>query len=117
MRAAMHILQQAFGKDSEQAGNCYLEQAQVHAKAKSPAQAIECQSQAYQIFESIPKYAASDFLANILVNMAELQERAEQYDGALASLQGARQILIDNYSEVDRRTCKVKRNISLLFLK
>jgi hypothetical protein len=35
----------------------------------------------------------------------------------LISLKQAKQILEDNYSAVDKRTCKVKRNISLLFLK
>ncbi len=29
----------------------------------------------------------------------------------------AKLILEENYGEVDRRTCKVKRNISLLYLK
>lgn len=35
----------------------------------------------------------------------------------MISLKQAKQILEDNYSAVDKRTCKVKRNISLLFLK
>lgn len=46
-----------------------------------------------------------------------MQETANQFDQALECLQQAKQILEDNYGQVDRRTCKVKRNISLLYLK
>jgi len=49
--------------------------------------------------------------------LAEYQETGEQYDQALNCLQQAKQILEDNYGQVDKRTCKVKRNISLLYLK
>jgi len=49
--------------------------------------------------------------------MAEMQEQAEDFSEALGSLLQAKLILEANYGEVDKRTCKVKRNISLLFLK
>ena len=49
--------------------------------------------------------------------MAEIQEQAEDFQEALGSLLQAKLILEANYGEVDKRTCKVKRNISLLFLK
>jgi hypothetical protein len=35
----------------------------------------------------------------------------------LNCLKQAKQILEDNYGQIDKRTCKVKRNISLLYLK
>jgi len=46
-----------------------------------------------------------------------MQESGEQFDQALNCLKQAKQILEDNYGQVDKRTCKVKRNISLLYLK
>ena len=52
-----------------------------------------------------------------LVNLAEMQESGDQFDQALNCLVQAKQILEHNYGQVDRRTCKVKRNISLLYLK
>lgn len=46
-----------------------------------------------------------------------MHESGDQYDQALNCLMQAKQILEENYGTVDRRTCKVKRNISLLYLK
>jgi tetratricopeptide (TPR) repeat protein len=46
-----------------------------------------------------------------------MQEQGQMFDQALGCLQQARQILEDNYGQVDKRTCKVKRNISLIYLK
>lgn len=53
----------------------------------------------------------------MLITLAEMQEQAEGFSDALSSLMQAKLILEENYGEVDRRTCKVKRNISLLYLK
>jgi len=44
-------------------------------------------------------------------------EKTEQIDEALEALKTAEQIYEYNYSVVDKRTCKVKRNIALLYLK
>jgi tetratricopeptide (TPR) repeat protein len=117
MQQALAILEESFGGDSEQVGNCYLELAKVHYRSRKVDLAIQCQSSAHEIFSSIEKYFGSDFMANILVTMAEMQEKNDQLEDALASLIQAREIMIQNYSEHDKRTCKVKRNISLLLLK
>ena len=46
-----------------------------------------------------------------------MQEKAGKFDEALESLMQAKQILEDNYGLVDKRTTRVKRNISLIRLK
>ena len=69
------------------------------------------------MFGEIPKFANTEFMSQIAITLGELCEKNEQYDDALESLQQAKVILEDNYSLVDKRTCKVKRNISLLYLK
>lgn len=51
------------------------------------------------------------------MHLAEMQEQAQQFSQALNCLHQAKQILEDNYGQVDKRTCKVKRNISLIYLK
>ena len=106
-----------FGKVSEQVGNCYLEIASVHNKKKDMDEAIRFQKKALEIFGEIPKFSNTEFLAHIAITLGEIQEKAEQYEDALESLGHAKVILEDNYSLVDKRTCKVKRNISLLYLK
>lgn len=121
---ALTVLSQAwetfearFGGKSEQVGNIYLEMAAVYGKKKDLDAAIETQTKAYLIFSELDKFANSDFLAHIAITLAEFQEKQENYDAALGSLKQAKQILEDNYTTVDKRTCKVKRNISLLYLK
>lgn len=69
------------------------------------------------VYSEIDKFQNSDVVTGILVNLAEMHESGDQFDQALNCLLQAKQILEDNYGKVDRRTCKVKRNISLLYLK
>ncbi len=44
-------------------------------------------------------------------------EKAERIEEALAFLKQAEQVYEFTYSVVDKRTCKVKRNVALLYLK
>ena len=46
-----------------------------------------------------------------------MQEKSTKFEDALESLTQAKAILEDNYGVVDKRTTKVKRNISLIRLK
>ena len=63
------------------------------------------------------KYSNTEFLAQILITLSELHEKALNLDEAITCLIQAKQIYEDNYTIVDKRTCKVKRNISLLYLR
>jgi len=38
---------------------------------------------AYKLFQEIEKYSSSDFLTNILINLAEMQEKANTLPEAL----------------------------------
>jgi tetratricopeptide (TPR) repeat protein len=49
--------------------------------------------------------------------LSEWLEKVDKIDEALECLKTAEQIFEYNYSVVDKRTCKVKRNIALLYLK
>ena len=51
------------------------------------------------------------------ITLSEWLESAERVEEALGALKQAEQIYEYHYSVVDKRTCKVKRNIALLFLK
>jgi tetratricopeptide (TPR) repeat protein len=56
-------------------------------------------------------------VAEVAVTLSEWLEKAERVEEALAVLKQAEQIYEYAYSVVDRRTCKVKRNVALLQLK
>lgn len=51
------------------------------------------------------------------MTLADYQEKAGALEAAIMSLSEAKNVLEENYSLVDKRTCKVKRNIALLYLK
>jgi len=46
-----------------------------------------------------------------------MQEKVAKFEDALESLMQAKAILEDNYGVMDKRTTRVKRNISLIRLK
>lgn len=80
-------------------------------------QAILYQSKAVEAFLGLEKYADTDYLAEILMTLSDLQEKTNLTEDALNSLRLVEKIYKNNYSEVHDKTCKVKKNISLLCLK
>jgi len=51
------------------------------------------------------------------MTLSELQDKANFWGEALQSLRIVEKIYKANYGEIHPKTCKVKRNISLLYLK
>lgn len=80
-------------------------------------EAIIYQTKAVQCFSNLEKYADSDYLASLVMSLSEFQDKVGQIDNALNSLRIVEKIYKNNYTEVHAKTCKVKRNISLLCLK
>ena len=104
----------------EHLGNTYIEMAKVLGKVKEEDkldEAILFQHKAVEAFTQLEKYADSDYLAQIIMTLSELQEKAGRTEEALNSLRQVEKIYKNNYSEMHSKTCKVKRNISLLCLK
>lgn len=56
-------------------------------------------------------------MAEIAITLSEWLEKAERIEEALEALKMAEQIFEYSYSVIDKRTCKVKRNVALLYLK
>jgi len=79
--------------------------------------AIQYQSKAVESFINLEKYADTDYLAQIVMTLSELQDKKGLLDDALSSLRLVEKIYKSIYTEVHAKTCKVKRNISLLCLK
>lgn len=51
------------------------------------------------------------------MTLSDLQEKTNLTEDALNSLRLVEKIYKNNYSEIHEKTCKVKKNISLLCLK
>ncbi|CDW79587.1 tpr domain containing protein [Stylonychia lemnae] len=111
------ISQAKFGDNSEEVGQAYYELANAHLKKKDYNEAIKYQRKALQVYQGLENFRDSDHIANIAITLSKWLEIVEQIDEALEALKQAEQIYEYNYSVVDKRTCKVKRNIALLFLK
>ena len=102
----------------EQLGNTYLEMSRVFARANDTDNAIASQQRAFETFASMEKYEETDYLAEIATTLSELQDKAKMFHEALDSLRAVERILEHNHAgEISAKICKVKRNISLLFLK
>ena len=72
MHTAIEVIEQNDGGQSEQIGSCYLELSQAYLKLKMISEALEYQSKAYQTYNQIEQFSNSDFLAGILITMAEM---------------------------------------------
>lgn len=111
------IAESKYGRKSEEVGKVYLELAKVYLKKKEFDEAINYQRKSLEVYKSLENFSDSDHIANIAITLSEWLEKAEKIDEALQALKEAEHIYEYNYSVMDKRTCKVKRNISLLFLK
>ena len=83
---AWELFEMAFGTQSEQVGNCYIEIAGVHNKKKDLEEAIEFQKKALQTFSQLEKYSNTEFLSHIAIALSEMQEKAAKFEDALESL-------------------------------
>ena len=113
---AWELAQAGFGDNSEPVADALLELAQAHLKKKDFAKAVEFQGKALSLLQGL-EGTDPDKVAGAAIALSEWLEKAEQVDGALQALKTAEQIYEYNYSVVDKRTCKVKRNVALLYLK
>ena len=111
------LCQAKYGDQSEEVGKAYLELAQAQLKKKDFNEAISFQQKALKVFSELENYSDTDNIAGIAMTLSEWLEKVEKLEEALEALKQAEQIYEYNYSLVDKRTCKVKRNISLLYLK
>jgi len=87
---AWELYEMAFGTQSEQVGNCYLEIAIVHSRKKDMEEAIQFQQKALHTFNQLEKYSNTEYLAHIAITLSEMQEKASKYEDALESLMQAK---------------------------
>ena len=79
--------------------------------------AIRAQEDAQRIYESLEKYQGTDFIAGIATQLSTWQEQTGQIAEALVNLQKALEIYERSYGMSDVRTCKIKRNIALVYIR
>jgi len=93
----MQLSKDAFGGDSEQVGNVYLQMARIHAKRRDVGVAIANQQEGQRIYEKLEKYQRTDFIAGIATQLSTWQEQTGQISEALVNLQKAMEIYEGSY--------------------
>lgn len=111
------LAQTKFSDNSEEVAKALIELANAHLKKKDFDEAIKLQKRALEVYQSLESFKDSDVVAGIAITLSEWLEKMGKIDEGLEALKTAEQIYQYNYSLMDKRSCKVKRNIALLHLK
>lgn len=115
---AWELADAKYGKDHAQVAEIFVETANIYHKQKKFADAIDNQKRALDVYENLQNFQDQDTVAQVCITLSEWQENYEEnVEAALESLKKAEKIFEYAYGVVDKKTCKVKRNISLLYLK
>jgi tetratricopeptide (TPR) repeat protein len=85
-------------------------------KKKDFTEAINYQKKALSVYAELEN-AEPKKIANVAITLSEWSEKAENIPEAIDSLRQAQQIYEYAFGVMDKKTCKIKRNISLLLLK
>ena len=117
LQKMMELSQENYGEESEQVGNVFLQMAKIHARRRDVAMAIGDQSKAQQVYEKQEKYQGTDFIAGIATQLSTWQEQTGLIDESLVNLNKALEIYEGAYGLEDVRTCKIKRNVALVYLR
>lgn len=104
-----------FGKDSLQTAHVYADFAKVYSKKKDFEEAVKYQAKAIENFRGneydIEKRATA------CITCSEWLVKLNDFDQALLFLKEAEEIYESTFGLVDKKTCKLKRDIALLLLK
>lgn len=104
-----------FGNDSLEIAQIYLDLAKVYYKKKDFEEAINHQ------LKAIENYKQNDhdpeLLAKCMVTASEWYSKNENLEDAIKWLRETEEIYVYLHGKVDKKTCKIKRDIALLLLK
>lgn len=109
------LTESKFGKESLEIAQVYLDLAQVYYKKKELEDAINNQLSAIENF----KQNEHDFetTANAMITISEWYSKLENNQDAIKWLRETEKVYEYIYGAVDKKTCKIKRDIALLLLK
>jgi len=104
-----------FGKDSLEIAQVYLDLAKVYYKKKDFDEAINNQLRAIENFKQNDH--DPEIVAKNMITASEWYSKNDNLDDAIRWLRETEGIYEQLYGTVDKRTCKIKRDIALLLLK
>ena len=109
------LTEKSFGKDGLEIAQVYHDFAVAYSKKKDFPEAVKYQQKALE------NYRANEFdlekRAEACITCSEWLVKIPDFDQALTCLNEAEEIFEQTYGLVDKKTCKLKRDIALLLLK
>lgn len=104
-----------FGKDSLEIAQVYLDLAKVYFKKKDYEDAINNQLRAIDNFKQNDH--DPEIVAKAMITASEWYNKNENLEEAIRWLRETEDVYIHLHGSVDKKTCKIKRDIALLLLK
>ena len=104
-----------FGKDSLEIAQVYLDLAKVYYKKKEFEEAINHQLRAIENYKQNDH--DPDLLAKCMITASEWYSKNDSLEEAIRWLRETEEIYVYLHGKVDKKTCKIKRDIALLLLK
>lgn len=112
-----------FGLKCETTASVFMELADAYSKKGEFGDAVEFQKRAFDIYQDLDSVDPK-ILGSIAIKLSEMYEQAEKIDEAIDALRKvslsnaqAEKIYENSLGKMNKQTCKIKRNISLLMLK
>ena len=109
------LTENKFGRESLEISQVYIDFAKVYFKKKDFEEAVKYQKRA------IENYRTNDYdpdlRAQAGITCSDWLVKMENYDEALQYMKEAEEIYESLYGGVDKKTCKIKRDIALMLLK
>lgn len=104
-----------FGKDSLEIAQIYLDLAKVYYKKKDFEEAINHQLRAIENYKQNDN--DPELLAKWMITASEWYSKNENLEDAIKWLRETEEVYVYLHGKVDKKTCKIKRDIALLLLK
>lgn len=106
-----------YGFKSESCALVYLETAKIYSKKEDYERAIEYQKRAINILVEINIEKNPEYIANLYTTLSTYQQKNNDQEGYIDSLNRVKKIYVELYGELDKRTIKIKKAVALALLK
>jgi len=111
------ISEAKYGFKSESCALVYLETAKIYSKKEDYEKAVEYQKRAINILVEINIEKNPEYIANLYTALSTYQQRNNDIEGYIDSLDKVKKIYAELYGDMDKRTIKIKKAVALALLK
>jgi len=111
------ISESKYGFKSESCALVYLETAKIYAKKEVYDKAVEFQKRALGTLIELNLEKNPEYIANLLNQLSNYQQKCNDTDGYIESLDRVKKIFNEIYGELDKRSLKVKKALALALMK